>query len=224
MREEAFVNGEFYHIYNRGVDKRNVFTDKYDLARFFQSINEFNVVKPIGSLYENSFRRNKLGGKTAKFEEERLVNIICYCLNPNHYHFILEQVSDTGISEFMRRLGGGYTWYFNNKYKRNGSLFQGKFKDSHIGTNEYLLYLSAYVNLNNKVHQLGGLTAKLVKSSWGEYIDESVDKKGEKLCHTDIVLNQFRSKAEYKKFAYSALNSILKNKEKKKELEKMLLE
>jgi len=237
-RKTPLENGEFYHIYNRGVDKRNIFSDVDDMQRFFQSMIEFNVVDPIGSLYENSFR---LGGSTAKLavagprerEEERLVNFVCYCVNPNHYHFILEQVTDGGISEFMKRLSGGYTWYFNNKNKRNGVLFQGKFKSLHIDSNEYLLHLSAYVNLNDRVHKLhklrlGGSTAKSGKyakrvqsrSSWDEYKGEI--KGG--LCSKNIILEQFKNKREYQKFAQSALESILERKEDMKEVEKYLLE
>ena len=99
-RKEAFVNEEFFHVCNRGVDKRIVFMDEYDIRRFFQSMVEFNTIDPIGSLYENSFLQ--LGGSTAKLKKE-LVNIIAYCLNPNHFHLILEQLVDGGISEFMRR-------------------------------------------------------------------------------------------------------------------------
>jgi len=219
MRKKPFANGEFYHIYNRGVDKRIIFSDDEDLERFFQGMVEFNTINPVGSLYENSFR--KLGGPTAKLEK-RLVNIVAYCLNSNHFHFILEQVSGGGISEFMKRLSGGYTWYFNNKDKRSGSLFQGKFKAIHIDTNEYLLHLSAYVNLNNKVHQLGGPTAKLIssKSSWGEYIDKNL--KG--VCEKDIILDQFKNINEYKKFSLSSLEMIKKRKEDIKDIEKFLLE
>ena len=67
-----------------------------------------------------------------------LVQIICYCLNPNHYHLLLKEIKDGGISEFMKRVGGGYTWYFNNKHKRSGTLFQGRFKSVHIKSNEQL--------------------------------------------------------------------------------------
>lgn len=223
-RKKPFVNGEFYHVYNRGVEKRNIFSDQDDLERFLQSMIEFNVVDPIGSLYENSFR---LGGPTPKFDEsgeEKLVNFICYCVNPNHYHFILEQVTDGGISEFMKRLSGGYTGYFNNKNKRSGVLFQGKFKSIHIDSNEYLLHLSAYVNLNDHVHkhQLGGRTAKLVesRSSWAEYMGEVKNP----FCDKDIILEQFRNKKEYQKFAESSLSDILERRADMKDVEKLLLE
>lgn len=202
----SFAKKEFYHIYNRGVDKRNIFEDYEDMERFFESMREFNTVEPIGSLFEVSFNNSDY-----KKEKKSLVNFIAFCLNKNHYHFILEQVIDNGISEFMKRLGG-YTWYFNNKYERSGSLFQGPFKAVHINSNEYLLHLSAYINLNNKVHGLGGETPK---SSWEEYIGS---QKG--LCKKEIVLGQFKDALEYKKFAEDSLDYIRE----KKEMEKFLLE
>lgn len=218
-RKKAFGNGEFFHVYNRGVDKRIIFADPYDIQRFFQSMTEFNAIDPIGSLYENSF--HKLHGSTVEFRK-KLVNIVAYCLNPNHFHLILEQLVDSGISEFMKRLGGGYTWYFNNKYKRSGSLFQGKFKAVHVDSNQYLLHVSAYVNLNDHVHQLGGSTAKLVDSmsSWREY----TDRKIEGVCQKDTILEQFRNVSEYKEFALSSLESITKRKEELKDIGEFLLE
>lgn len=219
-RKTSFANGEFYHVFNRGVDKRIIFTDNYDMDRFFKSLIEFNVIDPIGSLYENS--RNQCGGSTAT-QDEKLVNIITYCLNPNHYHLILEQLAEGGLSEFMKRLGG-YTWYFNNKYERNGVLFQGRFKAMHIDSNEYLLHVSAYVNLNDRAHKLGGSTATPTlmssRSSWGEYTDKSV--KG--ICEKEIILGQFGNMDEYKKFALSSLESIIQRKEELKDFDKFLLE
>jgi len=214
MRKEIFAIGQFYHIFNRGVDRRKVFLEDYDFSRFFQGMYEFNVIDPIGSLYENSFRKKdkKQSGCPAfnpvwigqvELSEERkpLVNIVCHCLNPNHYHFILEQVAEKGIEKFMHRQGTGYTKYFNLKYERNGALFQGEYKAVHIDSNEYLLHLSAYINLNDRVHQLGSSASK---SSWQEY----VDKKGKGFCQKDIVLGQFKNCCEYKKFALDSLEDI----------------
>lgn len=218
-RKKDFANGELFHIYNRGVDKRVIFSDPSDRNRFFQSLVEFNAVDPIGSIYENSFRQ--LGSEIPKLSE-KIVNIVAYCLNPNHFHFILEQLVDGGISQFMKRLGGGYTNYFNNRYERSGSLFQGVFKGVHIDSNEYLLHLSAYVNLNDRVHQLGNETPKLVESgsSWGEYTDTSV--RG--ICEKGIILEQFRDVEEYRKFAISSLETILQRREELKDFDKLLLE
>lgn len=121
----------------------------------------------------------------------------------------------------MKRIGG-YTWYFNNKYERNGSLFQGVFKSMHIDSNEYLLHVSAYVNLNDRVHKLDGGYSALVqsKSSWKEYVDEGVGG----ICDKEIVLGQFRNADEYKQFALSSLDSIMKRKAGLRDLDTFLLE
>jgi hypothetical protein len=94
MRKVPFIEGEYYHIYNRGVDKRNIFSDIYDMPRFLQSLEEFNTIQPIGSIYENSFKKSSLGDRIPKLNDEPLVDIICYGLNPNHYHLLLKQVAE----------------------------------------------------------------------------------------------------------------------------------
>ncbi len=203
MRKTPFVENEYYHIYNRGVDKRVLFQDDFDFERFIESINKFNVVNPIGSIYALHFKKRE------EVVETPLVEFVCYCIIPNHYHFLLRQVSENGISKFMKRLNGGYTNYFNDKYDRCGALFQGVFKSKHIDSNEYLLHLSSYINLNYKVHKLRNETPKFVKSSWDEYMSSSI--KG--FCNKDMILGQFNSVIEYKKFAESSLKGILDRRE-----------
>jgi REP element-mobilizing transposase RayT len=120
MRKENFVSGEYYHIYNRGVDKRDVFINKKDVERFVESICKFNQSEVIGSIANS--RKTQIGLKA--LSGEPLVSIVAYCLNPNHFHFVLKQLVDGGISKFMQKLQGGYTYYFNVKNSRSGSLFQ----------------------------------------------------------------------------------------------------
>lgn len=212
MRKDNLVKGEIYHIYNRGVDKRNIVMDKEDMDRFFQSMIEFNTITPIGSIYENSFikKNGQLGRLTSK-----LVEIVAYCLNPNHFHLLLKQETDSGISEFMKRLGGGYTKYFNTKYGRSGALFQGTFLSKHIDSNEYLLRVSSYVNLNN---QIKGRPSFLSMASWREYLEDDA----ESLCSSsqkDLILGQFKGVSEYKRFALEALEDIKFQKNKNKDQE-----
>jgi len=211
MRKTLFTNGGHYHIYNRGIEKRDIFLDKWDFDRFLKSMDEFNTVDPIGSIYENSFIKERPTKK-------KLVDFIAYCLNPNHFHFILKQTVEMGIEKFMQRIGTGYTKYFNNKYNRSGCLFQGTFKSSHINSNEYLLHVSAYVNLNNRVHQID--YKKLSRNSWNEYVGKVEDG----FCKKDIIIGQFKNQEEYKSFAEISLVDILKRKETEKEIENMLLE
>ena len=153
MRKITFANGQYYHIYNRGVDKREVFLDEADFHRFIISmilLNDErdglmeqwrNIKKENTEMQFSDFRRLNL--------RKPLVEFVVYCLNPNHYHFALRQLEENGIKKFMQRLGTAYAMYFNKKYKRSGALFQGTFKAIHVDSNDYLLYLSAYINKNH---------------------------------------------------------------------------
>lgn len=211
IRKEKLVQGEYYHIYNRGVDKRSIFSSKNDIDRFFQSMKEFNVKDPIGSLYLNTFNKDKT---KLRGSASQLVSFIAFCLNPNHYHFLLTPLVENGIEKFMHRLGTGYTLYFNEKQRRSGSLFQGKFKSKHINSNEYLLHVSSYINLNN-CDKNGKVKNKLSMSSWEEYIRIS----NTNFCDKSIILEQFQSAKEYKKFALSSWKETLKRKEEIKDFE-----
>ncbi|OGD67006.1 hypothetical protein A2442_02630 [Candidatus Campbellbacteria bacterium RIFOXYC2_FULL_35_25] len=220
MRNVKFENGEYYHIYNRGTDKRNIFGDKGDIWRFIKGILIFNRKNPVGSI------REELNGRRIDRDlvpvnygdlielSGELVEIICLCLNPNHYHLLIRQVSDGGISKFMHKLGSGYTTYFNEKNKRSGSLFQGTFKAVHVESNEQLLYVSGYINLNDRVHEIGGEDKALVFSSWSEYCGEN---KVLNMCKKDIILGQFDNINDYKKFAKEVAESARENKKMKRE-------
>ncbi len=168
MRKHPIITGENYHVYNRGVDKRNIFGDKIDIRRFVESIKEFNQTEIIGSL--NNLRKSKKIQKETKAPyEEPLVVIIAYCLNPNHFHFILKQLEDGGIAKFMQKLQSGYTSYFNVRNKRTGSLFQGTFKAQHIASENYFNKTLGYVNKNYQVHNLGDDKKELIFASDYEY-------------------------------------------------------
>lgn len=149
MRKHQLVTGEYYHIYNRGVDKRDIFADKKDLHRFIESMCEFNKIEGIVSLA--NLRKTQIEAKPLS---EPLVAVVACCLNPNHFHFVLRQLADGGISEFMKRLQGGYTYYFNVKNFRSGSLFQGTFKSHLISNENYFNKIIGYTNKNYKVHNI----------------------------------------------------------------------
>lgn len=208
MRKTIFVIGEYYHVYNRGIDRRTIFENRYNLERFLQSMSEFNTLEPIGSIFES--RHSKLENKTLR---RPIISLIAYCLNPNHYHFLLTPLVEKGVQKYMHRLGTGYTMYFNEKYHRTGSLFQGRFKAIHVNTNEYLLRLSAYINLNSKVHHFGGRASKMTSSSFDEYVSDSTDIEKPVICDKEIILEQFKSKSDYRKFALDALEDTLRNKD-----------
>jgi putative transposase len=194
VRSQVKIN-DYCHIYNRGVEKRDVFLDDYDYVRFIRSIREFNCVKPVGSLYSKE-KYEKSGSTALKAVEplSKLVDIICYSLLPNHYHLLLMQLSSNGISEFIKRLSGGYTCYFNNKYNRTGALFQGKYKYEIVKSDSYLLTLTCYVNGNSEIHKL----CKADKWIWSSYLDYLNLRNGT-LCNKCSILKDFNSIEEYKK-------------------------
>jgi putative transposase len=157
MRKFKFVKGEIYHIFNRGVEKRNIFQDDADRWRFLQGLYLFNDKESsASSLWKLENKGMGLNFKTLKkfVEKERekrkpLVRIMADCLMSNHYHLILEEIEENGISAFMHRIGTGYTGYFNRKHKRVGGLFQGTFKANKVDKNIYLQYLLIYLNVVN---------------------------------------------------------------------------
>jgi REP element-mobilizing transposase RayT len=217
MRNVKFVTNEFYHIYNRGTDKRDIFLDKEDVWRFLTYLKEINSVEIIGSIFQNSFRKN-----IKKNETQKLVNIIAYCLNQNHFHFILEPLVEEGIQKFMHRLSTGYTNYFNKKNKRSGSLFQGTYKAIHISSNEYLLHLGVYVNLNNEIHI--GMNKPWMKELSFSSFREYMDNKSKGICKKDIILGQFKSNSDFSRYCFSVLPSIIKRKEEIKGFDKMCID
>lgn len=160
-------NGERYHLFNRGVDKRDVFLDKNDYIRFYMSLEVFNTADPSHNF---ELAKNKV-----RTDQDRIVKVLAYSLLPNHFHLLVEQLKDNGISNFMKRVLGGYTSYFNEKYKRSGVLFQGRYKRVHVDSEEYYQYLFAYVNENHYVHSFQR-EHDVIYSSAVHYSKESLSK------------------------------------------------
>lgn len=220
-RKVIHANGECYHVFNRGVDKRDIFLGTRDYARFLLSLNLLNNTHDGFMIewrdYKKSNPKNSLDDflKVPFRKKVPLVEIIAYCLNPNHYHLILRQVTDKGIEKFMHKIGTSHTKYFNKKNKRSGALFQGVFKSAYIDSNEYLLYLSAYVNKNNFIHGYNK------NDSWPySSLLDYLGKRKDTLVNKTAILGQFRNIVDYKKF----LKENALHMQEKKELEKYLLE
>ncbi|HEY4506212.1 MAG TPA: transposase [Candidatus Paceibacterota bacterium] len=218
MRMEELANGEYYHICNHAVDQSDLVRNAKDADRFIESLVIFNTVDPVGSVFEfyrqDSSLKDSVGHLVSNFKkEEALVDIVAYCLNPNHFHLLLSQRRDDGISKFMKSVSGGFSKYINNKYQRKGSLFRGPFRAKRITNNEYLTYVSAYVNLNNEVHGLPKNLKHLIRSSLSEY-----DNKSFEICQKGIILDQFKDSKDYRKFAFELLPQMKEQKKLTKDL------
>ncbi|MBP9716168.1 MAG: transposase, partial [Candidatus Pacebacteria bacterium] len=114
LRKTALVQGEIYHIYNRGVDKRDIFMDDEDRIRFIHDLYEFNDSNPVIKLNYHLSNNSEVGlPNIQRKPRELLVEILAFCMMDNHFHLMIRSVSENGITEFMRKLGTGYTNYFN---------------------------------------------------------------------------------------------------------------
>ena len=147
-RKFSFAPGEYYHLYNRGFDKHQTFLDHRDHIRFLASLYFANSKQPfypsdwLGKDIEDVFRSVPIDFNN------RLIDVGAYCLMPNHFHFLVREKENKGISLVMQKLQTGYTMYFNKKYQRTGGLFESTFKARHVDNDHYLNYLLAYIHLN----------------------------------------------------------------------------
>lgn len=218
MRKVIFENDNYYHVYNRGVDKRDVFLDDYDYVRFLTCMREFNSIRQIESLFKlkrtapKALPQSALGASS----DERLIDFVAYSLLSNHYHFLLRQKKEDGISKFMQKVGAGYTSYFNSKYERSGSLFQGTFKAVELKSSDKIIQLSAYVNGNSEIHGY----SKAENYRWSSYQDYLLKRSGI-MCDKEVVMQNFSNKEEYRKFCDLVINET---KEERTELADYLLE
>lgn len=145
----------FYHLYNRGVEKRNIFQDGQDFGVFLKYLKEYLSPKD-----EEGLRQIINSPDSSALEKDRALKLLqinnfcedlelyCFALLPNHFHLIVKQKPATAIDKFINSLGTRYATYFNKKYKRVGKLYQGVYKAVNIESEEQLLHLSRYVNLN----------------------------------------------------------------------------
>jgi putative transposase len=153
IRDTAFVEGSYYHIYNRGNSKQKIFRDKNDYFRFLKLLYISNSHKKF--VIRNFSNKNIYGVDRGN----RLVSIGAYCLMPNHFHLLLSRTEKGDISKFMQKLCTSYSMYFNKKYGRVGTLFEGKFKSRLVDSDRYLKYLFSYIHLN---------PVKIIDPKWKE--------------------------------------------------------
>ncbi len=185
-----FVNNHIYHVYNRGNEKRVVFLDQRDYQRFLKTIEYYQYKGPKPKL--STYLRKK---KLQSSNSPKIVKILAYCLMPNHFHLMLEQVEDNGLEEVIRKTCLSYAKYFNTRHKRVGSLFQGPFKAVLVESDEQLMHLSRYIHLN----PIASLMVKKIEdyqySSYPEYTNQLAG-----ICNRSTILTLFSSTTKYEHF------------------------
>jgi putative transposase len=136
---KVYIKNGYYHLYNRGVEKRNIFLDEQDYKVFLHFLKRYLTPPPDSPNQVRPGWRSDL--------HDKLI-LIAYCLMPNHFHLMVKQSTEEAIAEFMRALLNSYIRYFNEKYERLGTLFQGRYKGVLIESEPYLLHLTRYIHLN----------------------------------------------------------------------------
>lgn len=144
---KSYVENGYYHMYNRGVEKRKIFLDEQDCIVFLHYLKLY--LSPV----EELLRLNQPGLRIQRFIPHNLageIDLLSFALMPNHIHLQVKQYTRDGIVKLMRRLLTSYVMYFNKKYDRVGALFQGAYKAAFIQQDTYLLHLSRYIHLNSR--------------------------------------------------------------------------
>jgi REP-associated tyrosine transposase len=201
-RKVVFANGEIYHVFNRGIEKRTTFINQRELKRAVETMQYYRFTNlPLRFSHflqlDNEMKSSYLKRINAF---NKTVDIVTYCFMPNHFHFLLRQVTNNGISEFISKFTNSYTKYFNTKHKRIGPLFQGSFKAVHMEDDNQLIHVSRYIHLNP-------VSAFLIDSKhlhnyfWSSY-PYYVDSTSSDFIDKETILNFYPNIQHYKQFIF----------------------
>ena len=206
-----------YHALNRGVEKRTLFLDDQDRARFVHDMYEFNDTAPAGNAYRLFHPMMEIRSPSLR-QREQIVDIHGWCLMGNHYHLLLSERLENGLSLFLRKLNVGYAMYFNEKYKRSGTLFQGRTKKLRINSDAYFLHILHYIHLNPldflegagswrelRIANEEKAAQHLGEYRWSSYLDYCGQKNFPSVITKELFGDVFKN---YQKTALSYLHDI----------------
>ena len=204
MRDVIFAPGEFYHVFGRGVSKQNIFLDTRDYVRFLFLILHFQSSVKVDNISRNVntfLKRVHFPLSSSKQENivaNREVGLVCFTCMPNHFHLLVEEKVEGGISSYMHKVLMAYAKYFNTRYEKSGHVFQGPFGAKHIENNEQLLHTSAYIHHNQT--ELMQWKGKEHMYPWSTYTDYVNENRWGVLLEQGIVMDQFDTMKHYQNF------------------------
>ncbi|MGC9046708.1 MAG: transposase [Minisyncoccia bacterium] len=217
---------QLFHVLNRGVDKRKLFLDKQDYLRFVHDLFEFNDAELINN-NKYYFSKSKIkdivspyigSNKSKKKPRKLLVDIYAFCLMPNHYHLLLSPKVESGISLFMKKVNIGYAKYFNQKYERQGTLFEGRYKSISIDNESHFIHIPYYIHLNpldliapewreRKLKNYKKAINFLNSYRWSSHLDYIGKTNFPSVTNRDFLMEFFGGPEKYRK----SINDWLKN-------------
>jgi putative transposase len=193
MRRDLLIVGQIYHIFTKSIAEFSIFNNNSEFLRMLEIIHYYQIEKP--EVKFSKFTKSQKVRDT-NLNKEKLVEIVAYCLMPTHLHLVLKQLKQNGISIFMSNILNSYTRYFNIKHNRKGPLWEGRFKNVLVESDEHLLHLTRYIHLNPVTAYLIDKPEEWPASSYNEYLLNAEDKN--KLCNYDKIMNI--EPVSYKKF------------------------
>lgn len=204
-RRTPLANGEFYHVYNRGVARQPTFINKFDYEQAILALSYYRFRNL--SIRLSRFKALSRQQRDEVFEKlqnnNKHVEIISFVFMPNHFHFLLKQDAENGISIFLSKFTNSYTKYFNTKRNRVGSVFQGVFKSVHIESDEHLLHVSRYIHLNPVASILVN-KSELFSYPWSSLPEYLKEKSS--LVNVNPIIQQFSSTDNYKRFVLDQID------------------
>lgn len=205
-RNLVLATKEIYHILNRGVERREIFTDKWEYRRALDTISYYRFLEPPirYSKYLTLEKKRRIQLLDALLTSQLQVDILAFCLMPNHFHLLLKQTANAGISRFVSKFCDSYSKYFNIKHDRVGPLFQGPFKAVRVESEEQLIHLSRYIHLN-PISSFLIKESELDSYSWSS-LHEYLAPLGNTLSNPRFIGGLFKSPSKYRVFVHNQID------------------
>lgn len=200
-RRFPLVTDQVYHVFNRGINHQPTFTDAFEYKRAIAVIDYYRFANPplkFSVLLKLSQENRTQILTDMKTDYSKLIEILSFCLMPNHFHFLLKQVQDNGISKFLSNFQNSYTRYFNTKNERDGAMFLGQFKAVLVETDEQLMHVSRYIHLNPTTSYVVKDFDSLLNYPWSS-LPEYLNNKP-KICEISTIMEIFGKPANYERF------------------------
>lgn len=210
MRNIRLAPDEHYHIFNRGVEKKTIFHDSRDYYRFLFLILSFQSSKPLKNLSRllEDFVQHRVLHTKDEMLKNRMVELVAFCVMPNHFHLILKEVKEGGISAYMQRVLNAYGKYYNTRYEKSGHVFQGPYRAVHVESDKQLLYLATYIFRNPR--ELSQWLNKENKYPWSSYQDFITENRWGEFLMPGIILEQFKTSEKFCDFVESSPAKVVK--------------
>ena len=202
LRKTVLATGETYHVFNRGVNHQPIFIDKRDYPRALEISSFYRFAKPRlrFSFYNRLPTEEKLNfWKELEEENQKIVTLFCFCFMPNHFHLLLRQEKENGISKFLANFQNSYTKYINTRHERSGHLFQGQFKAVRIENDSQFLHTSRYIHLNPYTSYIVRTVDQLEKYPWSS-LPQYTSSNQNGICDIKDLLSNFSTSKQYLQF------------------------